>query len=48
MLKVSKTELAKYLGKHQSSIYYMQKKNPKQFELLWLGWTMYCQNQKKD
>ena len=32
--------LAKYLKKSESSLYYMRKTNPKQFELLWLGWTI--------
>ena len=32
--------LAKYLKKSESSLYYMRKTNPKQFELLWLEWTI--------
>ena len=36
-------ELAKYIGKHESTLYHMRKTNPKQFELLWLGWTIHNQ-----
>ena len=32
--------LAKYLKKSESSLYHMRKTNPKQFELIWLGWTI--------
>ena len=32
--------LAKYLKKSESSLYYMRKTNPKQFELIWLGRTI--------
>ena len=32
--------LAKYLKKSESSLYYMRKTNTKQFELIWLGWTI--------
>ena len=40
--------LAKYLKKSESSLYHMRKSNTKQFELIWLGWTIKKQMMNND
>ena len=40
--------LAKYLKKSESSLYHMRKNHPKQFELLWMGWTAHNLLKKQD
>ena len=40
--------LAKYLKKSESSLYYMRKTIPKQFELIWVGWTIKKQMMDND
>lgn len=39
-MKPTIQDLAEYIGKSRQALYHMKKTNPKQFELLWLGWVI--------
>ena len=34
--------LAKHIGRSKQAVYYMKRENPKQFNLLWIGWLEIC------
>lgn len=41
-MKPTITALAKHIGRTNQAMQYMKKHNPKQFELLMMGWKLYC------